>query len=141
MEKVRSQNSLTLDAAQLLAQAAIEKAATMGLNINAVVVDAAGDSLVSLRMPGAPVPARDFAEKKAYTAVCYGWPTTKWKTMLENRPVITAGLAQHSRVAMFGGGEPVVVDGQVVGAIGIAGGKEDQDVLIAQAAIEVLAQS
>jgi glc operon protein GlcG len=140
MDIVRQQYSLTLEAAQCLAQAAIDKGLELGLKINAVVVDASGDALVSLRMSGAPLPARDFAEKKAYTAACYGWSTTQWKVMLEDRPVITAGLAQHPRVAMFGGGEPVQMDGRVLGAIGIAGGKEDQDVLCAQAALDALSR-
>lgn len=130
--------SLTLEAAQVLAQAVVEQALTMGLKVNSVVVDASGDSLVSLRMPGAPLPARDFAEKKAYTAACYGWSTTRWRDMLKERSVIIAGLAQHPRVAMFGGGEPVKVNGRVIGAVGVAGGKEDEDVICAQAAMETL---
>lgn len=130
--------SLTLEAAQILAQAVVEQATAMGLKVNAVVVDASGESLVSLRMPGAPLPARDFAEKKAYTAACYGWPTTRWRDMLKERSVITAGLAQHPRVAMFGGGEPVKVGECVIGAVGVAGGKEDEDVICAQAALESL---
>ncbi|WP_166365646.1 GlcG/HbpS family heme-binding protein [Pseudomonas akapageensis] len=136
MRKVQPKSSLTLEAAQFLAQTAIEKATALGLRINAVVVDVSGDPLVSLRMSGAPLPARDFAEKKAYTAAAYGWPTSRWKPLLEARPVITAGLTQHPRVALFAGGMPVLVEGQVVGAIGVAGSKEDQDEVCAQAAVD-----
>lgn len=136
MEKTHTQLSLTLEAALFLAQKAIDHGLTIGFKMNAVVVDVAGNPLVSLSLPGAPLPARDFAEKKAYTAAVYGWSTDKWAQILEERPVITAGLAQHDRVAMFGGGLPIAIEGAVVGAIGVAGGKVEQDIACAVAALE-----
>ncbi len=135
MDKLLISTSLTLEAAQFLAQAAIDHARQTGFKMNAVVVDAAGNALISLRDPGAPLPARDFAEKKAYTAACYGWSTDKWNDILADRAVITAGLAQHEKIAMFGGGLPIVVEGEVVGAIGVAGGKVADDIACAEAAI------
>jgi len=140
MKKVNTQVSLTLEAALFLAQAAIAKGSELGIKMNAVVVDIAGNSLVSLRVPGAPLPARDFAEKKAYTAVCYGWPTDKWKNILADRPVITAGLARHENVAMFGGGLPVMIEGELAGALGVAGGKVDDDIVCAEAALDAFNQ-
>lgn len=137
MEKTHTQTSLTLDAAQFLAQSAIDKGKELGFKMNAVVGDVAGNTLVSLRVPGAPLPARDVAEKKAYTPVCYGWPTAKWKNILADRPVITAGLAQHENVTMFGGGLRVMVDGQLVGSIGVAGGKVDDDIQCAEVKLVV----
>jgi|TARA_B110000902_G_C14192087_1_gene544583 uncharacterized protein GlcG (DUF336 family) len=136
MNKTHTQVSLTLESAQFLAQCAINKGCEIGINMNVVVVDIAGNSLVSLRQPGAPLPALDFARKKAFTAVCYGWPTDKWNCILADRPVITAGLAQHENIAMFGGGLPITLDGQVVGAIGVAGGKVDDDILCAKTALD-----
>lgn len=136
MEKTYIQLSLTLEAAQFLAQMAIDHGVSIGFKMNAVVVDVAGNPLVFLRVSGAPLPAPDFAERKAYTAAVYGWPTDKWLKILEERPVITAGLAQHDRVAMFDGGLPVVIDGVVVGAIGVAGGKVEQDIACAEAALD-----
>jgi uncharacterized protein GlcG (DUF336 family) len=37
---------------------------------------------------------------------------------------------------MFGGGLPITLDGQVVGAIGVAGGKVDDDILCAKTALD-----
>lgn len=139
MNKTHTQVSLTLESAQFLAQCSINKGCEIGVNMNVVVVDIAGNSLVSLRQPGAPLPALDFARKKAYTAVSYGWPTGKWDRILADRPVITAGLAQHENVAMFGGGLPIILDGQIIGAIGVAGGKVDEDIQCAQAALDSFA--
>lgn len=139
MNKIHRQISLTLASAQFLAQRAVNKAFELGINMNVVVVDIAGNTLVALRQPGAPLPALDFARKKANTAVSYGWSTDKWNRILADRPVITAGLAQHENIAMFGGGLPVLVDGQIAGAIGVAGGKVDDDIVCAKAALEAFA--
>ncbi len=138
MIKTHTQISLTLDAALVIANSAINKGNELGIKMNAVVVDAAGNRLVSLREPGAPMPALDFAEKKAYTAANFKLPTEKWSDVLEGRPVVANGLAQHEKVALFGGGLPVIVEGVVVGAIGVSGGKVPDDIKCAEAGLDAL---
>lgn len=136
MNKTHIQVSLTLDAALVIAKAAISKGNELGVKLNASVVDSAGNRLVSLREPGAPMPAMDFAEKKAYTAANFKLPTDKWAEVLEGRTVLANGLAQHEKVALFGGGLPVFLDGVVVGAIGVSGGKVAEDIQCAEAGLE-----
>lgn len=138
MNKTHVQVSLTLDAALVIAQAAISKGNELGVKLNAVVVDSAGNRLVSLREPGAAMPAMDFAEKKAYTAANFKIPTEKWSGVLEGQTVLANGLAQHEKVALFGGGLPVLSEGVVVGAIGVSGGKVAEDIQCAEAGIEAL---
>jgi uncharacterized protein GlcG (DUF336 family) len=136
MNKTHIQVSLTLDAALVIAKAAISKGNELGVKLNASVVDSAGNRLVSLREPGAPMPAMDFAEKKAYTAANFKLPTDKWAEVLEGRTVLANGLAQHEKVALFGGGLPVFLEGVVVGAIGVSGGKVAEDIQCAEAGLE-----
>ncbi|WP_417222640.1 GlcG/HbpS family heme-binding protein [Amphritea sp.] len=138
MNKTHVQASLTLDAALVMAKAAIDKGHQLGIKINVAVVDTAGHRLVSLREPGAPMPSMDYAEKKAYTAVHFKRPTDKWAEALEGQAVLANGLAQHEKVALFGGGLPAVVDGVVVGAVGVSGGKVVEDIVCAEAALQTL---
>ena len=56
-----------------------------------------------------------------------------WKDRLAANPHLAAGLSQHPKVAMIGGGAPILVGGAMVGALGIAGGLEDQDVALVTA--------
>ncbi|WP_299196970.1 heme-binding protein [uncultured Amphritea sp.] len=135
MNKTHVQASLTLDAALVIAKAAISKGNELGFKMIAVVVDTAGNRLVSLREPGAPMPAMDFAEKKAYTAANFKSPTEKWTEILEGRPIVANGLAQHEKVALFGGGLPIFMEGSVVGAIGVSGGKVPDDIQCAEAGV------
>lgn len=138
MNKTQVQVSLTLEAALVIARAAITKGNEKGVKMNAVVVDASGNRLVSLRESGAPLPAMDFAEKKAYTAVNFKKPTDVWADALEGQSVLANGLAQHEKIALFGGGIPVVIDGVMVGAIGVSGGKVADDIECAEAGIQAL---
>lgn len=141
MQKTESRLNLSLAAAQLLANSAIEKAEQLGRNMCIAVVDTSGHPLVTLRMPGAPLPSAEYTRKKAYTALSFGRSTEEWKERLEAKPVTLTGLAQHPDVALFGGGEPVIVEGSVVGAVGVSGGAESEDVLCARTAIEALARA
>lgn len=131
MEMSHQIASISLELASHLADLAVEEAINMGVKIHVNVVDTAGNVVVYKRMPGVPLPAREFSEQKAYTAANFKMPTSKWKTALAEKPFVANGLAQHDKVALFGGGAPIEIDGAVIGAIGVAGALEEQDVEIA----------
>lgn len=130
--------SISLATSLRLTKAALEKAKSINVKIHVNVVDPTGDVISYQRMAGAPLPARDFSEKKAYTAANFKQPTSIWKDKLLEKKLVANGLAQHPKVALFGGGLPIFDDDQIVGAIGIAGASEEQDIIIAQAALEAL---
>ncbi|GAB4349155.1 MAG: hypothetical protein Kow006_10500 [Gammaproteobacteria bacterium] len=136
MQEINEVRTLSLKGAKRLADAAIAEAEARGFRMHVTVTDAAGNVLVYQRMDGAPLPAREFSEKKAFTAVGYGKPTSVWKRRLAENPHLATGLSQHPRLAMIAGGLCVEVDGEIVGAIGIAGGLEEDDETVARAALE-----
>ena len=92
-----------------------------------------------LRMPGAPLHSVDIAIDKAYTAVSFGLPTSRWTEVLQSHsPAVRDGLVQRPRFVAFGGGLPIVEDGKCIGAIGVSGGSEQQDEQIAHAGLAAL---
>ena len=130
--------SLTLGAADRLADLALAEAARSKVNVCVAVLDRAGHPLVFKRQPGAPFHSIDLAADKAYTAVSFGRATADWSQRLAaGSEMLRHGLMQRERFVGFGGGVPVVVDGQRVGAIGISGGTEVQDVAFAESALAV----
>lgn len=141
MKITRSHADLTLEAAQLIANAALARVQTLGKKMCLAVVDTSGHPLVTLRMPGAPLASQEYARRKAYTAVSFGVTTAAWREVLDPQPTTRNGLSQHADVALFGGGEPVIIDGEVVGAIGASGGTEEEDVICARAGVEALNQA
>ncbi|MFZ3300380.1 MULTISPECIES: GlcG/HbpS family heme-binding protein [Sphingomonadaceae] len=110
--------------------------------INIAVVDHAGILVGFIRQPGAPLHSIDIAIDKAYTAASFGLATGKWPDALQaHSPAVQDGLLRRPRFVAFGGGLPIEIDGQRLGGIGVSGGSEAQDELIAGAGLAALASN
>lgn len=122
-----------MNAATALAivQTATAKAAQMSVRVVAVVVDTGGHPMALIRMEGTPFQCVDIAMDKARTAAGFGFPTSVWKDRLNERPHLLEGLTGHGGFIPIGGGEPILADGKVIGALGISGAKESEDEAIA----------
>lgn len=127
--------TLSLSAAQRVAEAAISAARSHGVAACIAVCDPSGEPIVTARMDGAPRLSADIARNKAYTVASFnGLPTHVWWPAIADDPALVHGLTHTSRLVIFGGGVPVHVDGALVGAVGVSGGSSDQDRAIAEAA-------
>jgi uncharacterized protein GlcG (DUF336 family) len=74
------------------------------------------------------------AQDKAWTVAGFGGlPTDDFYDAISGEDAVREGIAQRGRVAAFGGGVPVVVDGTFVGAVGASGGSAAQDKDVASA--------
>ncbi|MGB0223866.1 MULTISPECIES: heme-binding protein [unclassified Marinobacterium] len=131
-----SVRSLTMEAALELAKTVQAEADTQGFAMNVVVVDRSGLPLVVLRNPKAPDASLEFAERKAYTAASYGWPTAKWQEIVGERPLVMQGLAQNPKVSLIAGGLPVKLGDETIGGLGVAGAKAPEDHAVAAAGLE-----
>ena len=132
---VESVPSLTRSGVHAMTAAAEEEADANGWNVVIVVVDAGGHLLALERLDGAPLPTLDVAHQKARTAALYRRSTQAFvDRMAEGDPVVAA----LPDVMAIAGGLPILVEGTVVGAIGVSGVRPDQDAQIAQAGIDAL---
>ncbi|MCP4597668.1 heme-binding protein [Neptuniibacter sp.] len=136
-----SDKSLGWDAAQRAALAACQYAADNGLKICVWVLDRHGNPLAMQRINNAPMPSTEIARGKAFTAVSFGFGTHLWQERLADKPHLLSGLNVQEGVVMFGGGLPIEIDGERVGAIGVSGASEAQDQECAQAGINALTAS
>jgi glc operon protein GlcG len=104
------------------------------------VVDAHGELLAFLRTDGCRLSSGMIAINKAYTAA---------REQTESGSVGEASRREHFpmtnfgelRYVSWGGGVPIVIDGEVVGAVGVSGLPEDDDVALARAAAASLSVS
>jgi len=134
---------LELTEARRMVAAAIAEAAQIGVLESVCVVDEGGHPLALERMDGARITGPQIAWNKAFTAAGH-----KRSTHLFNRAPSGAALPGNEafgiqwsfegRFAIFVGGFPIVVDGEVVGGIGLSGGNGEQDTQCALAALEAL---
>ncbi|MDN5874895.1 MAG: heme-binding protein [Sinobacteraceae bacterium] len=139
MRRAVSQSVVHWEAAQAALAAAVQKAEALGVKVNVAVVDSGGNLAGFLRMPGAFLHSIDIAIDKAYTAAGFGMPTGDWPRILqESPPAVRDGLPRRPRVVAFGGGFPIEVDGERIGAIGVSGGSEQEDEQCARAGLEAI---
>ena len=134
-----AKQSISTSVAQRMIAAAEQKAASMGLRIATAIVDESGILKAFSRMDGAPLVAVGISVKKGVTAVGFGMPTGKpWHDFVKDDPILLHGYQSIDDFTMFGGGFPIHVDGQLVGAIGVSGGHYRNDEECARAGLAAL---
>jgi len=136
MANVIQKNSISAELAQKMVDAALAKANAFGVPVNVAILDDGGNLKAFNRMDGAPILSIEIAQNKAYTAL-FGLPTQDFFNFIQGNPSLLAGIPQVARVAAYGGGLPIKMDGAIVGAIGVSGGTVQNDVDCAQAALGV----
>ncbi|NBS64966.1 MAG: heme-binding protein [Betaproteobacteria bacterium] len=117
------------------AAAAVAKGATVGCPVVVAVVGAGGDLVALLCASGAPSPSAKIAQDKAYSAASFRVPTPELYAMVSGNPALRDGIVAQPGIAMFGGGLPIEIAGEFVGAIGVSGGSEAMDVECANAGL------
>jgi len=140
---MRSALKLEQREARAMVDAALAKAAELGVPQSCCVTDEGGFPLVLERMDGARVTGPQIAWNKAFTAAGHKRSTHLFNTA-PNGPALPGNEAfgiQWSfdgRFAVFVGGFPIVYDGAVIGGIGLSGGNGEQDTACGVAGLQAL---
>ena len=126
---------IKLDDAKRVLAAGEGKAKEIGQPMNIAVVDGGGNLLAHVRMDGAWIGSIDVAINKAFTARAFDIATGQLAALSQpERPFFGIHASNGGRVMIFAGGVPLKHDGRVVGAVGVSGGKGEQDEAVAEAA-------
>src|SRR6266702_5879255 len=138
MANVVKKHSTASELAQKMIDQAVAKAKEIGVAENVAIVDDGGNLKAFSRMDGAPILCIEMALNKAYTAL-FGVSTQDFFDFIQRDPSLLAGIPTLARVAAWGGGFPIKVNGEIVGAIGISGAPAVQnDVDCARAALALV---
>jgi uncharacterized protein GlcG (DUF336 family) len=135
--KTYTKSVISFELAHQMVGAAAAKAQEINVPQVIAVIDDTGYLKAFARMDGAPLMCEEIAASKAFTAL-FGMPTEQFFDALKSEPSLMAGLFHRPRIAAFGGGLPIKIGNQVVGAIGVSGGTAAQDIECAQAALELV---
>jgi len=130
--------SIDAATAEKAIDAAARKAAELGLKMCIAVCDESGDLKAFRRMDGAPRLSIQISQDKAYTAASFGIATHSWFDFIKDDPPLLHGITHTPRLIVFGGGHPILLDGEMVGAIGVSGGHYKQDMECARAALAAI---
>ncbi|MBX7019792.1 heme-binding protein [Providencia rettgeri] len=132
---MRDTKALTLTDVKKMAAAAEQEALKNNWAVSSAICDAGGHALWMQRMDGAPLMSAQVAPAKAQTCVLGGGkPSKVFEDMVNNGRFAALSMP----ITPLEGGEPIVVDGQVIGAVGVSGVKAPEDAQIARAGIAAL---
>ena len=112
-----------------LVEGALAFATTTGIAAGIAVVDQAGDLIAAERADGGTFRNVKFATGKAFAAAIFGQTTEQLGAVQKTRPDRYMGIMNMypGKVYLVGGGVPLVLDGKLIGAVGVAGLPEGVD--------------
>lgn len=125
---------ITLAEAKSVVAAAEGEARKNGWSMVITVVESNGAVVLSEKMDGAQYGSGEVALKKAHTAANFRRPTSEFQNAVKAgtlNAIFTGAMAIE-------GGELLLVDGKIVGAIGVSGGSAPEDGVVARAAAATL---
>ncbi|HLR12148.1 MAG TPA: heme-binding protein [Burkholderiaceae bacterium] len=125
---------LTLEDVKKIAAAAEKHALSNGWNVSIAICDAGGHTLWLQRLDGAPAMSAEVAAGKANASALSGKPTKAVEDMINNGRTAAVNMP----VLGLEGGEPIIADGHVIGAIGVSGVQAAQDAEIARSGLATL---
>lgn len=126
--EVSVNKQLNLDTAKKLMELMEKKAKDMKLNAVIAVADAAGNPIAVHFMDGALPVSFDVAVKKAYTAAAVKMSTEELSRITQPGGPFYGLETANDRIMVIGGGNPLKVNGKVVGSLGVSGGTSEQDI-------------
>lgn len=137
MKKLNEYKELSLEIVKVMAESAEEKALEINVPVVFSAVDKGANLMLMHRMEDAFVTSIDISINKAFTSACLKQGTHEIVDAVQpGASLYGLQLTNNARIVPFGGGLPIIVEGQVVGAVGVSGGTVEEDMLIAQAAVD-----
>jgi len=131
---------MSLDLAEKIIAAAVEKAQEMGNRCSVAIADDKGWLVALHRMDGALIPTVDIARDKAWTAAAFKMPSSEiLKYGISSRPGFGLNPTNwNDRLTSIPGGLPIKDGQNVIGSIGVCGGTSEEDLIVCKAAIAAI---
>lgn len=127
---------MDLELALKMIKATERKAVKIGVPMVVAVVDSGGNLVAQHRMDGALLASIDISLNKAYTAAATKSATSDLAVASQpGQPLFGIHNSNSGRIVIFGGGHPLLLEDQLVGAIGVSGGSVEEDMACAQAGV------
>lgn len=123
---------ISLEAAQTLIERALAAAAAGHFRMAVAIVEPSGELVAFARMDDTQYGSIFVAQKKAQTAARYRTATSTMEERTQAGRIVTLANPDSLPIA---GGIPIVVDGKIIGAIGVSGAAAADDNLVALAAL------
>lgn len=135
-QAVRTEKNISLDLANQIAAATVAACTANGYNVTATVVDRAGSVRAVQRADNAGPHTLDASQQKAFTAASAKNTTLAMMENAQKNPA-SANVIYIRGFLLLGGGVPIKVGNEVIGAVGVGGAPAGQlDEQCAMAALD-----
>jgi len=139
VQKAKGIKSINLDLARKLISRVEDKAREMGVNAVVAVSDAHARPVAVECMDNSYIASYDVAFNKAYTVVALKMSTIALKPLSQpGASLYGIQFTNEGKIVIFGGGDPLVYNGQIIGGLGVSGGTEEEDTLLSAYGAECL---
>lgn len=130
---------IPLALSHILSAIAERTAVRLGLAMAIAIVDEEGLLQYFVRMEGTLPASTDIAMSKAYTAAALRRSTREVGQLAQpGKPLYGIENTNAGKIVLFGGGFPLMVQGSVIGGIGISGGTVEEDEEVAKVVLDCL---
>ena len=125
-------SSVSLALAKRIAQRIEEKAVEMGVNAVISICNTGARPVLTECMDNSYIASFDVAFNKAFTCASLKMSTMKLKSLSQpHGPLYGIQQTNDGKIVIFGGGEPLLLSGRIIGGLGVSGGNEEQDTALA----------
>jgi len=121
MTPLSKHSVLSYSLANKAVMAAVEQCQKDGYHVAAAIVNRAGVVVAQLRSEAAGPHTIDSSQRKAYTAASLKEPTQKLAKLITKLPVIQGLRDMNAQILILGGGFPLIIEGELLGGIGVGG--------------------
>ncbi len=125
-------DTISLKLAKRIAERIEQKALDLGVHAVISICSSGARPVLTECMDDSYIASFDVAFNKAYTSVALKMSTIKLKQLSQPRgPLYGIQHTNDGKIVIFGGGEPIIADGKIIGGLGVSGGSEEQDTALA----------
>ena len=126
-------DNIGLKVAKRLAEVVEGEAKRLGVNAVVAVSDTSARPILVECMDDAFIASYDVALNKAYTVVALKMSTIKLKPLAQpGGSLYGIQFTNDGQIVIFGGGDPLVYKGKIIGGLGVSGGTEQQDTALSK---------
>ena len=131
LRRIKASSSMDLRLAKALIDRIEHKAGELGVRAVIAVSDAAGRPVAVHVMDGAYIGSFDIALNKTYTSAAFQMSTARLGELAApGGSLYGIQFTNQGKVVIFGGGEPLMWNGEMIGAVGVSGGTAEQDTVL-----------
>jgi len=133
-----SKPKMTLAVAKKIAERVEEKAEEIGVKAVVAVANEGARPVLVECTDDSFIASYDIALNKAYTSAALKMSTAQLKKLSQpGEPLYGIQFTNQSKIVIFGGGEPIMDGGHLIGGVGVSGGTEEEDTFLGEYAAKV----